>query len=101
MGEDDSNNKEGTSPAAAAGKMAGPAASWRLNVSDFHMPERPKEPPFVTRVLLRSHGTVNLNLTHALDLLLALSDPTTAAPTMILSSRSITRIVSSMVHAIV
>nr|CAB3476431.1 unnamed protein product [Digitaria exilis] len=54
MGDDDKNNKEGTSP--AAGKMAGPAASWRLNVSDFHMPERPKEPPFVTRVLLRSHG---------------------------------------------
>ncbi|CAO2209120.1 unnamed protein product [Urochloa humidicola] len=44
-------------PAAAAGEeMAGPAASWRLNVSDFQMPERPKEPPFVTRVLLRSHG---------------------------------------------
>ena len=40
----------------AAGEMA---ASWRLNVNDFQqMPERPKEPPFVTRVFLRSsHGS--------------------------------------------
>ena len=36
----------------------GAAASWRLNVNDFQqMPERPKEPLFVTRVFLRSsHG---------------------------------------------
>ncbi|TKW13235.1 hypothetical protein SEVIR_5G086900v4 [Setaria viridis] len=53
MGE----NKEGQGAPAEAGEIAaGPAASWRLNVSDFHMPERPKEPPFVTRVFLRSHG---------------------------------------------
>ncbi|TVU22085.1 hypothetical protein EJB05_31764, partial [Eragrostis curvula] len=44
--------KEGTE----AAEMAGPAASWRLNVNDFQMPERPKEPPFVTRVFLRGHG---------------------------------------------
>ncbi|CAL4951245.1 unnamed protein product [Urochloa decumbens] len=54
MGE--GKQEVGGSPAAAGEEMAGPAASWRLNVSDFHMPERPKEPPFVTRVLLRSHG---------------------------------------------
>jgi hypothetical protein len=40
-----------------AAKMAGPAASWRLNVSDFQMPDRPKEPPFATRVFLRGHST--------------------------------------------
>jgi len=50
----DGDHKEGLK---AGGGMAGPAASWRLNVSDFQMPERPKEPPFVTRVFLRSHGT--------------------------------------------
>ncbi|CAD6232473.1 unnamed protein product [Miscanthus lutarioriparius] len=48
----DGDHKEGLK---AGGGMAGPAASWRLNVSDFQMPERPKEPPFVTRVFLRSH----------------------------------------------
>jgi hypothetical protein len=32
------------------GMAAEMAASWRLNVSDFQMPERPKEPSFVTRV---------------------------------------------------
>jgi hypothetical protein len=48
MGDDDDHNE---------GLRAGPTASWRLNVSDFHMPERPKEPPFVARVFLRSHGT--------------------------------------------
>ena len=38
-------------------EVGAPAASWRLYVSDFQqMPERPKEPPFVTRVFLRSHG---------------------------------------------
>ena len=51
---DDHKEKEGLK---AGEGMAGPAASWRLNISDFHMPERPKEPPFVTRVFLRSHGT--------------------------------------------
>jgi len=40
-------------------EVGAPAASWRLYVSDFQqMPERPKEPPFVTRVFLRSsHGS--------------------------------------------
>ncbi|CAO2198820.1 unnamed protein product [Urochloa humidicola] len=57
MGE---GKEVGGSPAAATGgEMAGPAGSWRLNVSDFHMPERPKEPPFVTRVFLRSHGMLH------------------------------------------
>lgn len=42
----------------AAAEMAGPAAAWRLNASDFQMPERPKEPPFVTRVFLRGHSTL-------------------------------------------
>ncbi|KAE8792135.1 hypothetical protein D1007_33289 [Hordeum vulgare] len=32
------------------------AAPWRLNVSDFQMPERPKEPPpFASRVFMRGH----------------------------------------------
>ncbi|RLM91614.1 metal tolerance protein 7 isoform X1 [Panicum miliaceum] len=54
MGE---GREEGAAAPPAGQMAAGPAASWRLNVSDFQqMPERPKEPPFVTRVLLRSHG---------------------------------------------
>ncbi|KAL6848245.1 hypothetical protein ACP4OV_022373 [Aristida adscensionis] len=45
--------------AVAAAGMEGPPASWRLCVSDFQMPERPKEPPFVTRVFLRGHGMLS------------------------------------------
>ncbi|KAG8053561.1 hypothetical protein GUJ93_ZPchr0001g33194 [Zizania palustris] len=39
-----------------AAEEASAVAGWRLNVSDFQMPERPKDPPFVTRVFLRCLG---------------------------------------------
>ncbi|KAL5227594.1 hypothetical protein ABZP36_015859 [Zizania latifolia] len=52
MGDDGERAAEEASAAAAAAAAAG----WRLNVSDFQMPERPKDPPFVTRVFLRSLG---------------------------------------------
>ncbi|XP_051222647.1 metal tolerance protein 7-like isoform X2 [Lolium perenne] len=32
------------------------AAAWRLNVSDFQIPERPKEPPFSTAIFHRGQG---------------------------------------------
>ncbi|KAL6627509.1 hypothetical protein ACP70R_031235 [Stipagrostis hirtigluma subsp. patula] len=50
---------EGGKEKAAPAMEGQHAASWRLNVSDFHMPERPKEPPFVTRVFLRGHVSFN------------------------------------------
>jgi hypothetical protein len=39
--------------------VAAAAAPWRLNVSDFQIPERPKdkEPPFSTAVFHRGQGT--------------------------------------------
>uniref|UniRef100_A0A0D3EJ80 Uncharacterized protein n=1 Tax=Oryza barthii TaxID=65489 RepID=A0A0D3EJ80_9ORYZ len=40
-------------------KQAGEAAAegWRLSVNDFQLPERPKDPHFVKRVIKRCHAS--------------------------------------------
>ncbi|KAI4973742.1 hypothetical protein ZWY2020_041523 [Hordeum vulgare] len=41
------------------------AAPWRISVSDFQMPERPKEPPpFASRVFIRGHVQLERTGTH-------------------------------------
>ncbi|XP_073110341.1 metal tolerance protein 7 isoform X2 [Elaeis guineensis] len=44
------------SPMRPKGEPAAAVQSWRLNVSDFQMPEGPKDPSFVSRVFRRAHG---------------------------------------------
>lgn len=39
-------------------KQAAAAEGWRLSVNDFQLPERPKDPHFVKRVIKRCHGTL-------------------------------------------
>ncbi|BAD52485.1 hypothetical protein [Oryza sativa Japonica Group] len=36
-------------------KQAAAAEGWRLSVNDFQLPERPKDPHFVKRVIKRCH----------------------------------------------
>jgi hypothetical protein len=64
------------------------AAAWRLNVSDFQIPERPKEPPFSTAVFHRGQGMCTAVSPHTSSSLPALLPPLCSVTTLVSFSRS-------------